>query len=468
VDTIVAEDATMTLDRALDVLAEPATRLPRVAMQWALDNWSVAGPCFVSLLEDCADGEQPSGRLANILLFAIHLMGKQRETAAFPALCRFICNADSCPPVLGDAVTETLTSLLISTFDGNVTTLAAVIENPKVDEFVREVAFGALSYLAHTGATPALDMRAYLLELLQTLQPQSADYIWTSWVINASRLGYEDLTDQVADLFARKFIDPSIMGLENFRTDLRRTLDDPTHMAGFEYDRIAPFGSAIEVLSEWHSFSDAYCEDRRKAAERQLFDPPPGLRRIAIRSATPAAMTRVPAAVVRSSRSAACNRVTRRQLLRRVLADCYCRLQPSQIHGVGVFAVRDIPRSRNPFGTLARYARPGYVRVTDDELDALPPKLADTIRTLFLPTDGTMYLPTCGTNIIYLMAYLNHSAKPSLKTADGFDFVTLRRIREGEELTVDYRSYGAEALLAPEIRQAAAGTTRNRSVSPVS
>src|SRR5215469_16848624 len=83
----------------------------------------------------------------------------------------------------------------------------------------------------------------------------------------------------------------------------------------------------------------------------------------------------------------------RAQLIRRILADCYCRLQPSPIHGIGVFAVRDIPRGRNPFRTLPKYARPGYVRITDDELDALPPKTSGLIRTLFVPTNGTMYLP---------------------------------------------------------------------------
>jgi SET domain-containing protein len=137
----------------------------------------------------------------------------------------------------------------------------------------------------------------------------------------------------------------------------------------------------------------------------------------------------------------------RAELLRRVLADCYCRLQPSPIHGIGVFAVRDIPRGRNPFKTLRKYARPGYVRITDDELDALPPKLCGMIRALFVPTEGAMYLPTSGTNLVHLIAYLNHSDTPNLRTADGFNFFARRRIIEGEELTVNYRAYGADHLL---------------------
>jgi hypothetical protein len=135
--------------------------------------------------------------------------------------------------------------------------------------------------------------------------------------------------------------------------------------------------------------------------------------------------------------------MTRTQLLARVLADCYCRLQPSPIHGIGVFAIRDIPRRANPFGTLKRYARPGYVRITEAELHALPSRLADMVRALFAPTDGMLYLPTCGANLVYLMAYLNHSTAPNLRSDDGFTFCARRKIHSGEELTVDYRTYGA-------------------------
>jgi SET domain len=81
------------------------------------------------------------------------------------------------------------------------------------------------------------------------------------------------------------------------------------------------------------------------------------------------------------------------------------------------------------------------------ELDALPPKLRKLICALFVPTDGDMWLPNCGTNLVYLNAYLNHSTTPNLRTRDGYHFVSLRKICEGEELTVDYRTYGRTVCL---------------------
>lgn len=76
------------------------------------------------------------------------------------------------------------------------------------------------------------------------------------------------------------------------------------------------------------------------------------------------------------------------------------------------------------------------------------PKNSRKLGTLkFVPSEGKMYVPTCGTNVIYLNAYLNHSSRPNMRTQDGYTFTTRRMIRRGEELTVDYRTYGAEAAL---------------------
>src|SRR5579875_3502250 len=100
-----------------------------------------------------------------------------------------------------------------------------------------------------------------------------------------------------------------------------------------------------------------------------------------------------------------------------ILGDCYCRLQPSPIAGIGVFAIRTIPRGTDPFRLPARYAKPGYMRLTEPELVSLPPGLAALIHTLFLPDErGALHIPTCGTNLVYLNHYLNHSPCPNMRT----------------------------------------------------
>jgi SET domain-containing protein len=58
-----------------------------------------------------------------------------------------------------------------------------------------------------------------------------------------------------------------------------------------------------------------------------------------------------------------------------------------------------------------------------------------------------MHIPNYGLNVIHLNGYLNHSTTPNMRTRNGYDFITLRKILAGEELTVDYRTFGAKELV---------------------
>ena len=82
-------------------------------------------------------------------------------------------------------------------------------------------------------------------------------------------LGLEALSDIVRQAFERGLIDPMVMGSDDFRRDLQRTLADPERMAGFEYDRIGPLEDAIGELSGWYAFSDAAKRDQERRATRR-------------------------------------------------------------------------------------------------------------------------------------------------------------------------------------------------------
>jgi hypothetical protein len=60
------------------------------------------------------------------------------------------------------------------------------------------------------------------------------------------------------------------------------------------------------------------------------------------------------------------------------------------------------------------------------------------LAALFVPdADGAFRIPILGANLVDIGAYLNHSDRPNMRTADGHRFVTKRRIRSGKEMTVE-------------------------------
>jgi SET domain len=138
--------------------------------------------------------------------------------------------------------------------------------------------------------------------------------------------------------------------------------------------------------------------------------------------------------------------MTRAQTIRRILRETYCRLGVSRIHGVGVFAVRDIPKGVDPFRIGMRPR--AWMEIKQDEFDRAPPGVRALLTTLFVAdSDGLFRIPSVGTNLVDIGSFLNHASRPNMRTADGHRFFARRRIAAGEELTVDYRTYGAEHLL---------------------
>jgi len=248
-----------TVDEAIRELAEaPDGVLPVDAMNWALQHWDEAGPRLVELLERCADGSVWSEGMEDALFFIFHLVAEMQEKRAFPAICRLARDSEAIELIIGDAITETLTQILISTFNGNTALLKAVIEDAAADEFVRETAFQALAWHCRAGAISDDEMRAYLLHLHDHMQPQDENMVWLGWVNAVSSLGYEDLAPQAERLVDEFFL--HIMDVGDFRDDLRQTLGDPDRMARFTANHIGPFGDAVGTLSTWHGFSEEYRE----------------------------------------------------------------------------------------------------------------------------------------------------------------------------------------------------------------
>lgn len=245
----------MTLDDALRDLAATGNELPRAAMQWALDHWDEAGPRFVELLDAYANGSDRSEQTERALFLVLHLLGERGETAAFRPLCRLLLDAETSDLLLGDAITSTLRGILISTYDGDLAALQAVVEAPGADDLVREGALLALAYLTRTGRVLETEMRAYLLRLLTEMQPQAEHFVWIGWLLAVAHLGFEDLSAHAEALFRRGFVFPRDWRIEDFRHDLQRTLNDPERMAGFAHDRIGPLTGAIDELAGWYAFS---------------------------------------------------------------------------------------------------------------------------------------------------------------------------------------------------------------------
>lgn len=137
--------------------------------------------------------------------------------------------------------------------------------------------------------------------------------------------------------------------------------------------------------------------------------------------------------------------MNKHELIEDLEKNIYCRVQASPVHGVGVFAVRDIPKGVNPFvGRLpAPWKKISYNDVMENQ--NILPQVKEYVKAMYPIQDGIIYMPNHSLNAIGVSYYINHSDTPNLGgPVDDPEFTTLRDIKKGEELFADYTTYTDE------------------------
>lgn len=117
---------------------------------------------------------------------------------------------------------------------------------------------------------------------------------------------------------------------------------------------------------------------------------------------------------------------------------------PSKINGVGVFAIRDIPKGKDPFIGVKNVKDR---RFNIKELEKLDKEVLKMIEDFFVvESDGSVDITENAFNEMGISFFMNHFKKPNLKIYESkennfYCFRATRRIKKGEELTIAYHDY---------------------------
>lgn len=118
----------------------------------------------------------------------------------------------------------------------------------------------------------------------------------------------------------------------------------------------------------------------------------------------------------------------------------YARIQPSKIHGVGVFAIRNIPRGTKLFEEDDSELT--WKTKSELSLNELPENLRQLYdQFCLIKAKGEEYGCPESFNRMTVAWYLNHSKKPNVGCDKEYSFYALRDIKTGEELRADYHTY---------------------------
>jgi SET domain-containing protein len=125
-----------------------------------------------------------------------------------------------------------------------------------------------------------------------------------------------------------------------------------------------------------------------------------------------------------------------KKLLAQLQIETYIMLKSSPVHGIGVFAIRDIPKGCREIFSKGMGE---WIKVPIKEVEALPEHSRSLIETYCLFDEENYFVPEYGFKMIDPVIYLNHSSSPNIVSiSDGEEFEALVDIAAGQELVVNY------------------------------
>tara|TARA_Y100000590_G_C15514868_1_gene936868 strand:+ start:328 stop:804 length:477 start_codon:yes stop_codon:yes gene_type:complete len=113
------------------------------------------------------------------------------------------------------------------------------------------------------------------------------------------------------------------------------------------------------------------------------------------------------------------------------LNEVYCKLAPSDIHGVGIFAIKKIPLGTNPFKNS--YMAQDSVLVAKNKLKHIECSVMDLLQD-YHPSENQSQVISQFPNQPIWTNYLNYSETPNIELLPNGEWSTMRIIAPGEEL----------------------------------
>ena len=114
----------------------------------------------------------------------------------------------------------------------------------------------------------------------------------------------------------------------------------------------------------------------------------------------------------------------------------YSRIKPSPLHGIGVFAIKGIPKGTYVF----QDENEEMVWISKDKIKNLPKDIKELYDDFCVVRENELGCPK-NFNQMTSAWFLNNSKNPNMGCDKEYRFFALRDIKKGEELTLNYATY---------------------------
>lgn len=240
---------------------------PRKAVEEAIERREEIVPELLRILDEATSRPEEilarSGYIGHI--FALYLLAQFREAAAYPRIIRFFSlPGEIALDVTGDVVTDDLDRILASVTFGDDAPIRQLIEDPKVNPWVRGAGVGALGEMVFNDQIERDEVIAYLGRLLGDRLEREYSHVWDRVADLAVDLHPEEVIEGLRRAYREGLIDPMFISPRNVEEALR--LSKQTVIERSRRRSRGLIADTVAEMQSWACFRDA--ERRRDEKDR--------------------------------------------------------------------------------------------------------------------------------------------------------------------------------------------------------
>ena len=244
---------------------------PKEAMTAARADREVIVPVFLDLVERLGTQDRADMQEGEItaLLPVFHMLGEFKEPRAYRPLLKLLRQpSKTLDYLLGDGVAETSFRVVAGTFDGDLQHLFDFILDDAADVFARSSMMDALVLIVQLHPETRDAVADFFRHYRQNYKGENSDLL-VGWVEALADLGLPDMEAQICATFQAGLIPKEYCGLHEVLGDLNAAVAADGKPANPRY-RIGLISDAIEELSKWHGYSDAYLDRQKRLGARTV------------------------------------------------------------------------------------------------------------------------------------------------------------------------------------------------------
>lgn len=169
---------------------------PRCALEEIMDRREEMVPHLLGILQQARVSPEAFETGPRVMLptYAAYLLAAFGETRAYrPLIDVLSLEGHRASDLFGDSLTEDMYRLIAAVYDGDLSPIEALIENPQLNEYVRDCGISAYAALHLWGVVSRERLEAYFIELYDHRLEREPSYVWESLIGYSADFGMKDL-----------------------------------------------------------------------------------------------------------------------------------------------------------------------------------------------------------------------------------------------------------------------------------